>query len=132
MEYLKQSFASRGIPSENIYYEYDKVRHIAVMNILWHSITFSSNMKDSPKALSREKDVPLISGRIIAIKGVLPELVHGYNTEIEQKLLDMEVASLYVPADKNVKAIIKVRRSANPEIPGVTLTLLFCSSVNHS
>ena len=74
-------------------------------------------MKDSPKALSREKDVPLISGRIIAIKGVLPELVHGYNAEIEQKLLDMEVASLYVPADKNIKAIIKVRRSANPEIP---------------
>ncbi len=117
VEYLKQSFASRGIPSENIYYEYDKVRHIAVMNILWHSITFSSNMKDSPKALSREKDVPLISGRIIAIKGVLPELVHGYNAETEQKLLDMEVASLYVPADKNIKAIIKVRRSANPEIP---------------
>ena len=49
VEYLKQSFTVRGIPSENIYYEYDKQRHIAIMNILWHSITFYSNMKDKPK-----------------------------------------------------------------------------------
>ena len=115
VEYLKQSFTVRGIPSENIYYEYDKVRHIAVMNILWHSITFCSNMKDTPKALPREKDVPLFSGRIIAIKGTLPELIHGFNDEIEQKLLDMEVASLFVPADKSAKAIIKIRHLGNQE-----------------
>ena len=72
VEYLKQSFTTRGIPSENIYYEYDKQRHIAMMNILWHSITLFANMKDKPKALHREKDVPLFTGRIIAIKGTLP------------------------------------------------------------
>ena len=115
VEYLKQSFTTRGIPSENIYYEYDKQRHIAMMNILWHSITLFANMKDKPKALHREKDVPLFTGRIIAIKGTLPELVHGYNDEIEQKLLDMEVASLYVPADKTGKAIIKIRHLGNQE-----------------
>lgn len=115
VEYLKQSFTVRGIPSENIYYEYDKQRHLAVMNILWHSITFFSNMKDKPKALHREKDVPLFTGRIIAIKGTLPDLLHGYNDEIEQKLLDMEVASLYVPADKSGKAIIKIRHLGNQE-----------------
>ncbi len=115
VEYLKQSFTSRGIPSENIYYEYDKQRHIAKMNILWHSITFFANMKDNPKALHREKDVPLFTGRIIAIKGVLPELMHSVNEEVEQKLLDMEVASLYVPADKIGKAIIKIRHLGNQE-----------------
>jgi hypothetical protein len=115
VEYLKQSFTMRGIPSENIYYEYDKQRHIAVMNILWHSITFYSNMKDSPKALHREKDAPLFTGRIIAIKGTLPDLIHNYNEETEQKLLDMEVASLYVPADKGGKAIIKIRHLGNQE-----------------
>ncbi len=115
VEYLKQSFSVRSIPSENIYYEYDKQRHIAIMNILWHTITFYANMKDKPKALHREKDVPLFTGRIIAIKGVLPELMHGYNDEIEQKLLDMEVASLYVPADKSGKAIIKIRHLGNQE-----------------
>ena len=115
VEYLKQSFTMRGIPSENIYYEYDKQRHIAVMNILWHSITLFSNMKDKPQALHREKDSPLFTGRIIAIKGTLPELSQGYNDEIEQKLLDMEVASLYVPADKSGKAIIKIRHLGNQE-----------------
>lgn len=115
VEYLKQSFTVRGIPSENIYYEYDKQRHIAIMNILWHSITFYSNMKDKPKALHREKDIPLFTGRIIAIKGMLPELLQGYNDETEQKLLDMEVASLYVPADKSGKAIIKIRHLGNQE-----------------
>lgn len=115
VEYLKQSFTARGIPSENIYYEYDKQRHIALMNILWHSISFVSNMKDSPKALHREKDVPLFTGRIIAIKGTVPEIMQGFKEEIEQKLLDLEVASLYVPADKNAKAIIKIRHLGNQE-----------------
>ncbi len=115
VEYLKQSFTVRGIPSENIYYEYDKQRYIAKLNILWHTITFASNMKDTPKALHREKDAPLFAGRIIAIKGLCPELVHGFNEEVEQKLLDLEVSSLYVPADKTSKAIIKIRHLGNQE-----------------
>ncbi len=115
VEYLKQSFTTRGIPAENIYYQYDKQRHLALLNILWHSISFFSNMKDSPKALHREKDSPLFTGRIIAIKGTCSELAHNYNDEIEQKLLDMEVASLYVPADKGAKAIIKIRHLGNQE-----------------
>lgn len=115
VEYLKQSFATRGIPTGSISFDYDKSRHIAIMNILWHSITFVSNMKDSPKALHREKDTPLFTGRIIAIKGKLPELIHGFNEETEQKLLDLEVASLYVPADKTAKAIIKIRHLGNRE-----------------
>ena len=116
VEYLKQSFNARGIPTQNIYFEYDKQRHIAVINILWHSITFAANMKDSPKALDRTKDLPsLIKGRIFAVKGTVPELIHGFNPETEQKLLDMEVASLFVPADKSAKAIIKIRRLGNQE-----------------
>lgn len=115
VEYLKQSFSTRGIPSQNIYYEYDKQRHIAVLNILWHSITIACNMKDIPKALHREKDLPLFTGRIMAIKGTIPELSNGYSEETEQKLLDLEVASLYVPADKNSKAIIKIRHLGNQE-----------------
>ena len=115
VEYLKQSFSTRGIPTENIYYEYDKQRHIAVLNILWHSITFFANMKDNPKALHREKEPPLFTGRIIAIKGTCPELVNGFNDEVEQKLLDLEVSSLYVPADKTGKAIIKIRHLGNQE-----------------
>ncbi len=115
VEYLKQSFGSRGIPTENIYYEYDKAHHIVIMKILWHSITFYSNMKDIPKALSREKDAPIYTGRIYALKGTLPELTQGFNEEIQQKLLDMEVASMYIPADTTAKAIIKMRHLGNQE-----------------
>lgn len=116
VEYLKQSFNARGIPTQNIYYEYDKQKHIAVINILWHAITFAANMKDNPKALDRAKDLPpLITGRIFAVKGSVPELVHGFTPETEKKLLDMEVASLFVPADKSAKAIIKIRRLGNQE-----------------
>ncbi len=115
VDYLKQSFSMRGIPTENIYYKYDRQMHIALINILWHSISFIFNTKDKPKALHREKDGPLFTGRIIAIKGIIPELSQGYNEETEQKLLDLEVASLYVPADKNGKAIIKIRHLGNQE-----------------
>lgn len=115
VDYLRQSFSTRGIPSENIYYDYDKQKHIAVMNILWHSITFYSDMKGNPKALHRENDLPMFAGRIIAVKGIVPELKSGFNEEIEQKLLDMEVASVYVPADKTAKAVIKIRHLGNRE-----------------
>ena len=115
VEYLKQSFSTKGIPSQNISYEYDKQHHVAVLNILWHSITIFCNLKDIPKALHREKDLPLFTGRIYAIKGTIPELNNGYTEEAEQKLLDLEVASLYIPADKNSKAIIKIRHLGNQE-----------------
>ena len=116
VEYLKQSFNARGIPTQNIYYEFDKQKYIAVLNILWHSITFAANMKGSPKALDRTKDLPsLITGRIFALKGTIPELAQGFTPELEQKMLDMEVASLFVPAEKTAKAIIKISRLGNQE-----------------
>ncbi len=116
VEYLKQSFNARGIPTQNIYYEYDKQKHVAILNILWHSITFAANMKGTPKALDRAKDLPsLITGRIFALKGTIPELVHGVTAELEQKMLDMEVASLFVPAEKSAKVIIKISRLGNQE-----------------
>ena len=116
IEYLKQSFNMRGIPAQNIYSQFEKPKHILLLNILWHSITFTANLKDSPKALERTQDMPsVISGRIFAIKGSLPELVNGFTPELEQKLLDLEVASLFIPADKNSKAIIKIRHLVGQE-----------------
>ena len=118
IEYFKQSFTRFGIPTQNIYYEYNKQHHFAVVNILWHTITFTANMKDFPKALERPKDkgLPsLITGRIIAVKGLVPELANEYTSETEQKLLDMEVASLFVPADKTANAIVKIRHLNNQE-----------------
>ena len=117
VEYLRQSFNMRGIPAQNIYFEYDKQHNISVINILWHTITFVANMKGTPLALERSmKEMPsLITSRIFALKGIQPDLSHGFNNEIEQKLLEMEVASLFVPPDKSMKAIIKIKNLGNQE-----------------
>ena len=34
---LKQSFAARGITTENIYVDHDKEKSVVVINILWHN-----------------------------------------------------------------------------------------------
>ena len=110
-EYFKQSFRRLGIPVQNIYYEYNKQNHVLFFNILWQAVTFAANMKDTPKALERaDKSEPYsITGRITAVKGLIKELSNGFNSETEQKLLEMETASLFVPADNTAKTIMKIR-----------------------
>lgn len=115
VDYFKQSFASRGIPIQNIYLDYDRVKYYLTMGILWHKIGFITNYNDKPKALYREDDPPLFTGRIIAFNGTLNDITSNSTEEYMQKLLDLEVASLYVPADKTVSAIIKIKHLGNKE-----------------
>ena len=114
---LKQSFSSRGITTENIYTEHDKDKSIAVINILWHTISFTTRCNFEPQALYREGASPMFSGRIMAINGNYNELLDGIKSRNDamQILLDKEVASLYVPADKTQNSIFKIRHLANRE-----------------
>ena len=114
---LKQSFSSRGITTENIYTEHDKDKSIAVINILWHTISFTTRCNFEPQALYREGASPMFSGRIMAINGNYNELLDGVKSRNDamQILLDKEVASLYVPADKTQNSIFKIRHLANRE-----------------
>lgn len=114
---LKQSFASRGITTENIYVEHDKDKSVAVINILWHTISFTTRCNYEPQALEREGNPPLFSGRIMAINGNFYDLMNGINSrsEIMEKLLETEVASLFVPADKAQNSIFKIRHLVNRE-----------------
>ena len=59
----------------------------------------------------------MFSGRIMAITGDYNELMEGKKTrgEMMEILLDKEVASLYVPADKSQNSIFKIRHLANRE-----------------
>ena len=126
-EYLKQTFASRGIPTQNIYYEVDPTKTIAKFQILWYSISFTIRHNDKPQALFREGKDPLFSGRIIAINGDISKLLNSttsyssvnYNTQENelQKILEQEVASVFIPADKSSSAIIKIRHIGNREFP---------------
>ena len=74
---LKQSFASRGITTENIYCNYDKDKSVIILNILWHTISFTTRCNYEPQALYREGNEPMFSGRIMAIAGNYNELMEG-------------------------------------------------------
>ncbi len=114
---LKQSFASRGITTENIFVEHDKEKSVAVINILWHTISFTTRCNYEPQALFREGASPMFSGRIMAISGNYNELMEGTKTRSDMmaRLLDKEVASLFVPADKTQNSIFKIRHLSNRE-----------------
>lgn len=112
---LKESFSSRSIPSEHIFAELEAERTAFVMNILWHTITFKMRGNYKPQALQREIDAPLFSGRIIALSG------NFNNKKIQEtdypEILEAEIASLYIPADKNKSCIIKIKHLGNREFP---------------
>lgn len=117
VESLKQSFSVRNIPSGNIYYEIDSTKTVATINILWHTISFTSRFNIAPKALPRDGNNPLFCGRIFAINGNFANLMQGTNDYDGQMkiLLDNEIASLYVPAEKNQSVIMTIKHKDNQE-----------------
>ena len=116
-ESLKQSFSSRGITTENIYVKHDKEKSVVIINILWHTISLTTRCNYEPQALFRENNPPMFSGRIMAINGDYNELMEGITSrkEMMERLLDKEVASLFVPADKSQNSIFKIRHLSNRE-----------------
>lgn len=114
---LKKSFTSRGVTAQNIYVENDSQKSIVVINILWHKVSFTTRCNYEPQALFRENSTPLFSGRIMAINGNYYELMEGAADRKEEmkRLLDNEVASLYVPADKMQSAVFKIKHLSNRE-----------------
>ena len=114
---LKQSFSSRGITTENIYVEHDKEKSVVIINILWHTISLTTRCNYEPQALFRENNPPMFSGRIMAINGDYNELMEGIASrkDMMERLLDKEVASLFVPADKTQNSIFKIRHLSNRE-----------------
>lgn len=115
VETLKQSFASRGITTQNIYLEVDPQKTVAVINILWHKISFTTRCNFQPQALFRENDAPLFSCRIMAIRGNYHELAKNPNDDNMECLLENEIASLFMPAEKTQNTIITIKHLANRE-----------------
>ncbi len=112
-ENLKQSFASRGVSTQNIYTESDAMKSIAVINILWHKISFTTRCNFQPQSLFKNEGRHIPSNRIIALKGNYNDIIQGAKDHEEQmaKLLENEIASLYVPPDQTQKCVFKIKRS---------------------
>ena len=114
---LKEAFASRNVTTQNIYLDIDPQKSVIIVNILWHKISFTTRCNFQPQALYRENGQHLFSGRIMAIRGNYYEIMKGLNEHDEEmgRLLDNEVASLFVPAESNQNCIMKIKHLTNRE-----------------
>ena len=117
VETLKEAFASRNVTTQNIYLDLDPQKSVIIVNILWHKISFTTRCNFQPQALYRENGQHVFSGRIMAIRGNYYEIMKGVMEHDEEmvRLLDNEVASLFVPAEKNQNSIMKIKHLANRE-----------------
>lgn len=108
---LKQSFSSRGITTQNIYVDTDALKTVAVINILWRKISFTTRCNFEPQTLYRDDGRHIFSNRIIALSGNYHDIIKGAKDRAEEieRLLESEIASLYVPAEQAQKCIFKLK-----------------------
>ena len=117
VETLKDGFSSRGVTTQNIYLETDIQKSVTVVNILWQKMSFTTRCNFQPQALYREVGPHVFSGRIMAIKGNYYDITNGatgHDDEME-RLLENEIASLFVPAEINQNAVMKIKHLSNRE-----------------
>lgn len=117
-EILKEAFSSRGVTTQNIYVDFDQQKSVVIMNILWHKISFTTRCNFQPQALYRENGNHMFSGRIMAIRGNYNELMAGVKDHDEEmvRLLDNEVASLFIPAESSQNCVLKIKHLSNREL----------------
>jgi hypothetical protein len=108
---LKESFASRGITTQNIYVDTDIQKTVVTLNILWHKISFTTRCNFEPQVLYRANLNHMPSTRIMAVKGNYNEIMNDVKDHKEEmaRLLENEVASLYVPPEASHSAIMKIK-----------------------
>lgn len=115
---LKQSFAARGVATENIWLKVDTKIPAIVINIFWVCYSFTMRCNFKPQSLFRgDTGRPLFSGRIMALKGDYFDIIKDCKTNDDEMaaLLDYETASLFVPENKLESVIVKLKHTANKE-----------------
>jgi len=116
-EYLRETFTARGVSPSQIFCEIDADRSVGILNILWHSISFTTRGNTKPLALYREGQPPLFTGRILALNGDFQDAALDIQDQEYPDILKCEIASLYVPADAAASAILKIKHLGNQEFP---------------
>ena len=113
--YLKESIAKAGMNPAQVFYEIDADRSVGILNILWHSISFTTRGNTKPQALFRDDGPPMYSGRIIALKGDFQDAALDLQDQEYPDVLRCEIASLFVPHDPYTDVIMKIRHLSNNE-----------------
>lgn len=112
---LQSSFEKRNLPMNSALCQIDSDRSVGIINILWNSISFTTRGNTRPQALYREEQSPLFTGRILALNGNFYDASLDIQDQEYPDILECEIASLYVPADKTAPAILKVRHLGDEE-----------------
>jgi hypothetical protein len=113
---LKKSIETRGMNPAQVFYEIDADRSVGILNILWHSISFTTRNNTKPQALARENAPPLFSGRIIALNGDFQDAALEIQDQEFPDILRCEIASMYIPHNFSEPAIIKIKPLEDKEI----------------
>jgi hypothetical protein len=112
---FREAFAQRDVPGNRIFFEIDADRSVGILNILWHTISFTTRGNTRPLALYRPSREPIFTGRIVALHGDFQDMVLDVEDQTYPNLLQYEIASLFVPADKTAPAVMKVRHLGDEE-----------------
>lgn len=112
---LQKNFVKRNVSSSSVLCQIDSDRSVGIINILWQSISFTTRGNTRPQALYREDENPLFTGRILALNGNFYDASLDIQDQEYPDILECEIASLYIPADKTAPAIIKIRHLGDEE-----------------
>lgn len=113
---LKRALMVREMNPAQVFCEIDADRSVGILNILWHSISFTTRGNTKPQALYREDESPLFAGRIIALNGDFQDAALDLQDQEFPDILRCEIASLYIPHDRALKAILKIKHLPDKEI----------------
>ncbi len=112
-DYFRQTFAARGVSVDNIRCEKDDNTQSILMTVLWQKVGFTMFLNKKPLALHRQDGKKVICQRILATKGDCIKLILENPENYTAKLLEAEVASLYIPAKKTDLCEMRVRHLSN-------------------
>jgi hypothetical protein len=112
---FRESFAQRNIPASRVFSEVDADRSVGILNVLWHSISFTSRGNTKPLALFRPSRQPIFTGRILALQGDFHDVAIEIQDQEYPGMLQYEIASLYIPADTTAPAVMKVKHLGEEE-----------------
>lgn len=113
--HMKQAFAMKDMPNPNISSKTDADKSVGIMNILWQSVSLTTRGNTRPQALKRKNNPPLFCGRILALNGDFQDASLEICEQEYPDILNCEIASLFIPADPTMNAIIKVKHLGDTE-----------------
>lgn len=112
-DYLKQTFSARGVSVENIRCERDSSTQSIVMSVLWRKIGFTLSTNTLPSYVEQRGGKRMTCYRIIATNGDCSKIIKNNPEDYVDKLLNDEVASLYVPSNKSDACELRARFLSN-------------------